>query len=117
MPGAPPIATPPTTASSTTSGAGPHPVTRASGSRATPSRRGHVVGHHPSADPAAVQVDPHDRADADPVGDGVGHQVVELLVDGRHVGQDPRDTANGRARVRAAQSGAAPPAALVTGAS
>jgi hypothetical protein len=56
-----------------------------------PRGRRDVDGHHPPADPAAGQRDADTVADAHLVPDTVGDQVVECLVDGGLVGQDPDD--------------------------
>ena len=50
-----------------------------------------VVGHHPAADPTAVQVDADHGARRAPGPRALGDQVVEGLVDGRRIGQDPHD--------------------------
>ncbi len=55
-----------------------------------------VVGHHPPADPSAVQRDPDHRPDAHLVPELVGDQVVEGLVDGRRIRQDPHDPRRSR---------------------
>ena len=59
-----------------------------------------VVVDHPAPDPAAAEVDPHDGADADDAGQGVGHRVVEEPLDGQHVDGDPADAGRRHERRR-----------------
>ncbi len=47
------------------------------------------IRHHPTPDPSAVQHDPDHGADPHLVGHGRGNDVVEALVDARHVWPDP----------------------------
>ena len=50
-----------------------------------------VQAQDPPADPAAVQLDPHDRSDPDIAGQVVRNHVVERLVEPGDVWQHPRD--------------------------
>ena len=57
-------------------------------------RRLHMVSDHPTANPSPAQLDthpaPHPQAVGPAViGPGRGNEVVELTVDGHHVGLDP----------------------------
>ncbi len=54
-------------------------------------RRLHPVGHHPPATTPPVQLDPHRGAHVHVVPELLGDHVVEGLVYGRLVGQDPDD--------------------------
>ena len=68
---------------------GPRPLALGEGAQGHPWRRHHVEADDPAADPAAVELDADDVSDAHLVPDSVRDQVVEGLVDGRHVREDP----------------------------
>ena len=71
--------------------------------------RDDVVFDHPGPDPAAAEVDPHDRADADDRGQRLRHRVVEEALDGEDVDRDPADAGRGH---RSVDERRQPPAAL-----
>ena len=56
------------------------------------------LGDDPAAHLAAVQRDPHDRAELDRAGEGIRHGVGELPVDAGDVGEDRDDPPGGRSR-------------------
>ena len=78
-------------ASSSSSGVGPRPARLASGRSATPSGGSTPTATIHPPDAAAVELDAHHVPDAHLVPERVRDQVVEGLVDGRHVREHPDD--------------------------